>query len=43
VSEEITTQEWEEYFMKGGRTGRNTHEREADGAGGNRNHSGRGG
>jgi hypothetical protein len=38
VSEEITIQEWEEYFMKllEGR------KEEADGAGGNRNHSGRG-
>jgi hypothetical protein len=47
VSEEITIQEWEEYFMKllegrkeEGEAG--TNEGEADGAGGNRNHSGRG-
>jgi hypothetical protein len=42
VSEEITTQEWEEWFMKllEGR-GRNTNEGETDGARGNRNHSGR--
>jgi Fic family protein len=49
VSEKITIQEWEEYFMKllEGRKeegkGGNTKEREADGDGGNRNHSGRGG
>jgi hypothetical protein len=42
VSEEITMQEWEEYFMKlleGG----NQNEREADGVKENRNHSERGG
>jgi hypothetical protein len=42
-SEEITMQEWEEYFVKlrekGRRKGRNTNEGEADGAGGNKNHS----
>jgi hypothetical protein len=42
-SEEITMQEWEEYFVKlrekGRRKGRNTKEGEADGDGGNKNHS----
>jgi hypothetical protein len=48
VSEEITMQEWEEYFMKllegrkeEGEAGTQT--KEKHGAGGNRNHSGRGG
>jgi hypothetical protein len=48
VSEEITMQEWEVLHQtagreKGRRRGRNTQEGEADGAGGNINHSGRGG
>jgi hypothetical protein len=49
VSEKITIQEWEEYFMRllegrkeEGKVG-TTKEREADGDGGNRNHSGGGG
>jgi hypothetical protein len=49
VNEKITLQEWEECFVKlleernGRRKGRNTNKEEANGAGGNRNHSGRGG